>query len=90
MFGLLSHFRFVDGGDVGKKKREQLSSLLQSGAVAPSAVMIGDRAVDILAAHDNGLRGVGVLWGFGDRPELAAAGAEVILESVGQLAELAG
>ena len=70
MFGVLSHFRFVDGGDIGIKKREQLASLLQSTAIDHAAVMIGDREVDISSAKANGLRSVGVLWGFGSQAEL--------------------
>jgi phosphoglycolate phosphatase len=61
MFGVLSHFRFVDGGDIGIKKRAQLAGLLQATAIDHAAVMIGDRAVDIASAKANGLRSVGVL-----------------------------
>ncbi len=32
--------------------------------------MIGDRAVDLIAAHKNGLHGAGVLWGYGSLSEL--------------------
>ena len=51
MFGVLSHFRFVDGSDIGIKKREQLAGLLQSTAIDHAAVMIGDREVDISSAQ---------------------------------------
>ena len=44
--------------------------------------MIGDRAVDVLAAKRNALRSVGVLWGHGSRDELETAGADMIMESV--------
>ena len=37
-----------------------------------SAIMIGDRSHDIRAARMNGARGIGVLWGYGTREELAA------------------
>jgi len=88
MFGVLSHFRFVDGGDIGIKKREQLTSLLQSNAIDHAAVMIGDRAVDMSSAKVNGLRSVGVLWGFGDLVELQGAGADVILRAPNELGQL--
>ena len=88
LFGLLSYFSFVDGGDVGIKKREQLSSLLQAGTIDRSAVMIGDRDVDISSAKANGLRSVGVLWGFGDMNELSGAGADVILNGTNELGQL--
>ena len=88
MFGVLSHFQFVDGGDIGVKKREQLAGLLQSTAIDHSAVMIGDRAVDISSAKANGLRSVAVLWGFGDLAELHGAGADIVLRRTNELAQL--
>lgn len=88
MFGLLPNFIFVDGGDVGIKKREQLSVLLHKNAIDRSAVMIGDREVDISSAKDIGLRSVGVLWGFGNMNELSGAGADVILRNTRELGQL--
>jgi phosphoglycolate phosphatase len=88
MFGLLPLLSFVDGGDVGIKKREQLAGLLRAGEIDQSAVMIGDREVDISAAKANRLRSVGVLWGFGDKSELERAGADVILSGTNELQQL--
>ena len=42
-----------------------------------SCTMIGDRVHDVRAAHANGVRAIGVLWGYGSRGELAAADALV-------------
>jgi phosphoglycolate phosphatase len=42
-------------------------------------LMIGDRRHDIRAARRNGVRTMGVLWGYGSRPELEEAGAEALL-----------
>jgi phosphoglycolate phosphatase len=39
--------------------------------------MIGDRVHDVRAAHANGVRAIGVLWGYGSRDELEAADALV-------------
>jgi phosphoglycolate phosphatase len=41
--------------------------------------MVGDRRHDVLAASRNGVPTVGVLWGYGDREELSAAGAQAII-----------
>jgi phosphoglycolate phosphatase-like HAD superfamily hydrolase len=43
------------------------------------AVMVGDRHHDIEGAHANGLRTIGVTWGFGAREELGDA--DVIIDS---------
>jgi len=88
MFGIRSHFSFVDGGDVAIKKRQQLEALLSAGLVDRTTRMIGDRAVDILAARTNGLLSVGVLWGYGSESELREAGANVLLSEARELSQL--
>ena len=49
-----------------------------------SAVMIGDRSHDMIGAEKAGLHSLGVLYGYGSREELEAAGAEMIAESPGE------
>ncbi|PPQ31222.1 HAD hydrolase-like protein [Rhodopila globiformis] len=57
-------------------KREMVADLLRVEGYDPAATtMVGDRLHDIHAAQANGLRSVGVLWGYGGREELQAAGA---------------
>lgn len=84
-FELLSFFDFVSGGDIGIAKGSQLSALLREGSIDKDAVMIGDRGVDLIAGNSNGLRTVGVLWGFGSEAELAAENPEFVLNSVSEL-----
>jgi phosphoglycolate phosphatase len=50
-----------------------------------SVVMIGDREHDILGAKEHGIPGIGVLYGYGDRAELEAAGAMDIAGEVSDL-----
>ncbi len=50
--------------------------------------MIGDRSVDIEAAHANGLRSIGVLWGFGSAEEIASARPTHVAATVGELVRL--
>lgn len=88
MFGLAQHFTFVDGGGAGIEKREQIESLVANGLTASSAIMVGDRAVDILAGRSNELASAGVLWGFGERPELEEAAPDHLLESPADLLDL--
>jgi phosphoglycolate phosphatase len=84
-FGLLEYMGFVSGGDIGIKKQSQLKKLLDEKSIDTNAVMIGDRGVDLSAAHNNGLRAVAVLWGFGEASELAAENPELTLAEVKQL-----
>ena len=57
--------------------------------VAPeNCLMIGDTTVDIRAGKAAGSQTVGVLCGFGERAELERRGADLILESTSELADV--
>ncbi len=88
MFDIQEHFEFVDGGDIGVTKQAQLAALLSSGAIDGDAIMVGDRAVDIQSASKNGLRSIGVLWGFGSREELAEAEPTMIVQTIDEFSNI--
>jgi phosphoglycolate phosphatase len=50
--------------------------------------MIGDRNHDIEAGVQVGTKAAGVLWGFGDREELASAGAHAVVATPAELLSL--
>ncbi|MEI8286105.1 MAG: HAD hydrolase-like protein [Actinomycetes bacterium] len=50
--------------------------------------MIGDRHHDIDAATEVGTHSIGVLWGYGDREELEAAGATHVVSDPVELLQL--
>ena len=81
--GLRDLFDAVHGVSLGpavEEKRVTLARALAEADVAPQrAVMIGDRSHDIVAGRACGTRTVGVLWGAGDRTELEAAGADLVV-----------
>jgi phosphoglycolate phosphatase len=56
------------------------AALADFGALPRDAFMVGDRCFDIEGAVANGVRGIGVLWGFGSREELETAGAHAVAE----------
>jgi len=90
MFALRSHFGFVSGGDIGVHKWQQLESLLARRQISRSSIMVGDRAVDLVAAHRNGLQAAGVLWGHGSRAELENERPCCLLASPAELVRFAG
>ena len=53
-----------------------------------TVVMVGDRNHDVDGARVHGIETVGVLYGFGDRAELEAAGAAAIAETVDNLRKI--
>jgi phosphoglycolate phosphatase len=90
MFGLRHHFQFVSGGEIGTHKWQQMAALCSQNRVTPSSVMIGDRAVDMVAAHRNGLSAVAVLWGYGSPAELDAESPRYCFSAPGDLLQLRG
>jgi phosphoglycolate phosphatase len=58
-------------------KKDLLAEILRVERFDPThTTMVGDRLHDILAAQGNGLRSIGVLWGYGGQAELQQAGAD--------------
>jgi len=57
------------------------AALADFGHVESETFMIGDRRYDMEGAVANTVRGIGVLWGFGDRAELEEAGAWQVVET---------
>ncbi|MEP3429718.1 MAG: HAD hydrolase-like protein, partial [Roseibium sp.] len=57
--------------------------------IRPSeTVMIGDRKHDLIGANANDVAGVGVLWGYGSREELAAERPILIAERPEQISAI--
>jgi phosphoglycolate phosphatase len=78
-FGLSSMFRGVYGSEPGgalDHKPELLAHLLRRERIFSSAaVMVGDRHYDVEGARANGMRVIGVTWGYGSADELEHADA---------------
>jgi phosphoglycolate phosphatase len=60
--------------------------MAQSKAKAEHSIMVGDRHYDIIGAQKNGLRSVGVTYGYGGQQELEKAGATKIISKPTDLA----
>ena len=93
-FGLDKYFTYVAGASFDAARSEKWDVIEYALATMnitdrADAVMIGDRKHDIIGAQKTGLDSVGVLWGYGSREELTAAGADTIVECVEQLDFLA-
>ena len=66
------------------------SALSREGLDRAETCMVGDRADDVAAARNNGIRAVAVTWGYGSRAELEHAGPDLIVDSVTELIAYAG
>ncbi len=60
----------------------------ETGSRPGETVFVGDTTFDVRMARDAGVRAIGVAWGYHPPGELAAAGAERILESFAELPPL--
>jgi phosphoglycolate phosphatase len=74
-------------------KPELIAEALARLDIAPehaagSCTMIGDRHMDIEGAVHHRMRGIGVLWGFGDEAELRDAGAHALARTPVELSAL--
>jgi len=83
------HFTQVYGSELDGRfddKTELIAHVHASEEIdASAAVMIGDRAGDVLGARANAVRSVGVLWGYGSERELVEAGADRLCAAPAQL-----
>lgn len=73
----------------GEEKARTIATALAALGAPERAVMVGDRFHDIVGAHAHALPAIGVTWGIGDRAELEAAGADVIIDEPSDLPEAA-
>ena len=84
-FNIKKYFDFVAGSElngVRTKKDDVIKYAINKYNIdTNNAVMIGDRKHDILGAKANGIKTIGVLYGFGSKDELESAGADYIAKN---------
>jgi phosphoglycolate phosphatase len=78
-FGLRPHFDRVFGAELDGTRSDKshlLAHALKQAGIDPArSLMIGDRSHDMVGAGNNGIKGIGVLYGYGSKDELIGAGA---------------
>ncbi len=92
-FNLTDYFYYAAGANLDgtlTDKAEVIAYALAEGGVTDKStvLMIGDREHDIIGAKKNGVDSMGVLYGYGSRQELEAAGAEYIAATVEEMTEM--
>lgn len=84
--GLFDYAAGEKEGIVRKPAPDGLFPIFEKLGVDKSeAVYIGDSEVDVATAKNAGMDCIAVAWGFRDRDELAAAGADVIVSDAAEL-----
>ncbi len=76
-FDLAKYFAKICGATMDEKRTDKAEVIAYAleGLDGTKSVMVGDREHDVLGARKNGLNTIGVLYGYGSREELEAAGA---------------
>lgn len=92
-FDLAKYFAFVGGNTLNEDRPTKSAVIAYIRENYPdisgeNAVMVGDRKYDVEGAHAHQLPAVGVLYGYGDRDEMQAAGADFVVQKVTDLQEL--
>lgn len=92
-FSIAHYFAYVAGADLEGtrvKKDDVIAYALDAGGVRDKseAIMIGDRSYDIEGAKKVGVDSMGVLYGYGGREELEAAGADYIAGTVEDIGKI--
>lgn len=91
-FGLSGYFDEVTGSELSGERTRKADvvreALRRMNAEADRTVMVGDRKHDVEGAHAAGVRCIGVLYGYGSRTELEAAGADWICENIEELGQV--
>jgi phosphoglycolate phosphatase len=89
--GVTKKFCVILGGDSARNRKPDPESLLKAmslcGESPAETVMVGDSAVDIEAGQAAGVITCGVLGGFRPRGELEAAGCDLVIENLLELAD---
>ena len=83
-FDLRRYFDYIGAATMDgsiSRKSDVIKHLLNDMKIEnkKSVLMVGDRAQDINGAKANGLKSVGVLWGYGSEAELEKAGADHLI-----------
>ena len=92
--GIAHYFDVILSGDSLATKKPAPEPILHAAAVLavelPRVVMIGDSLADLRAAQNAGVRALGVSFGYGGGVDLAAEGAEVVIDDLRELLPLLG
>lgn len=91
-FDLVQYFDAVITGQSAPHTKPYPDPVLlaaqRMGVSAGECLMVGDTTVDMRAGKSAGAQTVGVLCGFGEEPELRKKGADMILKTTSELANL--
>lgn len=92
-FDLIKYFDVIAGAtlDYSRVKKADVIKYALSkieGIDLNSTIMVGDREHDVIGAKANGIKAVGVTFGYGSREELESHGADYVVDDIKSLTDL--
>lgn len=92
-FNLDKYFYYTAGATMNEtrnKKQDVIKYALDKCKITDKSavIMVGDRKFDIEGAHINGIKAIGVLYGYGDKTEMTDAKADFTAKSVKELEKI--
>jgi phosphoglycolate phosphatase len=92
-FGIDIYFKYTVGGNLDGtfvEKEEIIKYIIEEyNLKRPETIMVGDRKYDIIGANKNGIKSIGVLYGYGSKEELEKEGAEYVINNAKEILEIA-
>ena len=90
--GIIDRFGVIIGGPSDGRDFTKLKSVTLAmeavGAVPEETILVGDRKYDVEGAHQAGIRCLGVRYGFAEKGELEAAGADLFAATPEEIADV--
>ena len=86
--GIIGRFHSIQTPDHNRGKPDPQmieTAMTKAGATRAEAVMIGDTVHDMRMAKAGGIAAIGVSWGYHERAELLAEGADIVIDSFDKL-----
>lgn len=91
-FDLTKYFYFISAAGMSAESADKsaivAAALAACGGTKRGALMVGDRGTDMRGARDNGIAGLGVLYGYGTARELREAGATYIVQTPADILQI--
>lgn len=82
MFDIYKYFDIISAATIDDKlcKKSDIVKIAldKAGGNCYNSIMVGDRHHDIHGAHENSIKCIGVLYGYGNEDEMNGAGADFI------------
>jgi phosphoglycolate phosphatase len=87
-----TYFKHIVGGNpegTFAEKDDIIKYIIENYNLNKSeTIMVGDRKYDIIGANKNGIKSIGVLYGYGSRAELENENPEYIINSAKEILEI--